>query len=122
VGTFRILRAGAVGDVQGSRSQEEQRRRLAVEAAGMDAVLGDAMAGVGAEQVKADPEAVRAQLKKNIDASMRERGLDPARFQAEAADLVEQIMAELKRGQTPEQVEAMIEQGKIAPRSARPMR
>ncbi|MBW2235763.1 MAG: hypothetical protein JRG85_10225 [Deltaproteobacteria bacterium] len=117
IGTFRILRAGAVGDVQGSRSQEQMRRKWEIE--GMDGVLGTAMVGVSAEQVKADSEAVRAQVEKNIDASMRDRGLDLVRYQGGVDDVVDQIMAELKRGTSPEDVEAMVRQGKIAPRSMR---
>jgi hypothetical protein len=117
IGTFRILRAGAVGDVQGSRSQEEMRRKWEIE--GMDGVLGTALVGVSAEQVKADSEAVRAQVEKNIEASMRERGLDLVRYKGEVDDVVDQIMAELKRGTSPEDVEAMVRQGKIAPQSMR---
>jgi hypothetical protein len=77
------------------------------------------MVGVSAEQVKADSEAVRAQVEKNIEASMREGGLDLVEHQGEVDDVVDQIMAELKRGTSPEDVEAMLRQGKIAPRSMR---
>ena len=50
---------------------------------------------------------------------MRDRGLDLVRYQGEVDDVVDQIMAELKRGTSPEDVEAMVRQGKIAPQSMR---
>ena len=116
-GTFRMMRAGAVSDVEGSQSQEELREKY--QAGGLGGAIGAVMAGVSAEQVKADPEAVRAEVKKNIEKSFSDRGMDPKRNAYAVDDLTDQIMEELEKGKTPEQIERMIRQGKIAPRGFR---
>jgi hypothetical protein len=116
-GVFRMLRAGAVEDVKGSKSQAEMREKY--DAGGLGGAIGSVMAGVSAEHVKENPEAVRAEVKQSVQKSFRERGLDTDQSSPVIDDLVDQIMEQLEKGKTPEQIDRMIRQGKIAPRQFR---
>jgi hypothetical protein len=117
IGTFRMLRAGPVGDVKGSQSQAELREKY--EVGGLGGAIGSVMAGVSAERIQENPEAVRAEVKQGVQKSFRDRGLDPDQSSPVIDDLVDQIMEQLEKGKTPEQIDRMIRQGKIAPRQFR---
>ncbi len=116
-GTFRMLRAGPVEDVKGSQSQAELRKKYA--AGGLGGAIGSIMAGVSTEQIQENPEAVRAEVKKSVQESFSERGLDIDQSSPVIDDLVDQIMEQLEKGKTPEQIDRMIRQGKISPRQFR---
>ena len=66
-----------------------------------------------------DPEAVRSEVKHGIAESFRERGLDPKRNAYVVDDLADQVMEQFEKGKTPEEIDRMIRQGKIAPRTFR---
>jgi hypothetical protein len=126
-GTFRMMRAGDVRDVEGS-GQDNNQRVMAMFATQMGG--SEDLAGVLAAGSSGKPEdlpddvkqQVRDEVRKMIEASMEEQGMDPRRFSAEVSDLTEQVMKEWERGKTPEQIARMIREGKIAPRTLRPMR
>lgn len=122
VGTFRMRRAGDVADVEGSgKSQEERTMEMLASQFGG----GEALAAIlGGERV--DPEAaglsrdeIRAEVVEQLEADMREQGMDPAYYRSEIGQMADQILEEWQAGKSPEQIERMIREGEIAPRGLR---
>jgi hypothetical protein len=117
-GTFRLMRSGATSVTKGSgKSEGERFNEMFFGQLGAEAGLANALGGNGA-----DPRAVRAEVVKAIEQSMRERELDPRRYRAEIDDLADQIMREVESGKSPAEIQRMLEDGKLLPTSMRQRR
>ncbi len=125
IGTFRMIRAGGVSEVQGS-GKDNNQRVMAMFASQMGG--GEEMAALLSQggSPKDVPEDVRkeveAGVRKLIEDEMKEQGMDPRYFRPQVDDMTRQIMREWERGKTPEQIERMIRDGDIKPRPIGPMR
>ncbi len=119
VGTFRLTRAGGVGEVKGSgRDQEARSMDMLASQFGLGESMGELLAGRTPESGL--PDALRAELRAEVLAQLeeqvRETGNDPRRLQPELNDLADQIVRELESGKSPAQVERMLREGEIRPR------
>lgn len=126
-GRFWLMRAGGVSNVKGSGQSNNQRvmAMFASQMAGTDDLAGVLVPGGEAKPADLPDEVkdqVRAEIRKMVEGAMEEQGLDPRRFSAEVTDLTNQVMREWERGKTPEEIARMLQQGKITPRTMRPMR
>jgi len=107
-GTFRMRRAGAARDLEDSgRSNEERLQEYFATQMGLGPLLREG----GAEEL--DPEALRERVVEGIEEAMRGRGLDPERHRPEIRRMADQILEEVDRGRSPEEIERMIREGEI---------
>lgn len=110
-GTFRLTRAGEVKNVTGSGKSQGQRT--------LELLGGPELAKALAPPEDASPAVeteVRATVRKEVEKAFREQGFDPKSYQPQVDDMTEQIMVQWKKGKSPEQIQLMIRQGRIAPR------
>jgi len=107
-GTFRMRRAAAVRDLEGSgRSNQERLQEYFATQMGLGPLLRES----GGEDL--DPEALRERVVEALEEAMRERGLDPERYRPEIRRMADRILEEVDRGRSPEQIERMIREGEI---------
>jgi len=125
-GTFRLMRAGATGQVKGSGKSDGQRF-YETYLGGLGAALSDGDGGALRETVRQRaqqggevPEEVRAAVRDEVRALLEERvrksGRDPREVASEVDSLTEQIERQiLEEGRTFEEVEQMLQRGEIQP-------
>ncbi len=117
-GTFRLMRAGAVGGVVGSgKTQSERLREAFMSRAGVDPELAQLLAESGADGPEEAREALRGQLREKLLSGAREQGVDPRVAGPEIERMIDQVMRELDQGRSPEEIEGRIRSGEIGPRS-----
>jgi hypothetical protein len=114
-GSFRLTRSGAVSQTKGSgKTQAERFNEMFFGSLGGNGELAAALAAGGEDRA-----AVREQVLKSLEQSIRANGADPSQFRAELEDMADQILRELEAGKSPEEVQKLVENGTIAPGSMR---
>ncbi len=100
-GTFRMLRAGSVEDVKGSGKTQGERVRDAF----MNSAEGRAIA--------------REEIREEVDAYLRQQGLDPAEHAEEAERMTREIETQMfDEGKSRTDVMRMLRSGALTPRVA----
>jgi hypothetical protein len=108
IGTFRAMRAGAVGEVKKSASQAEVRARA------MSATAGPAVAE-GLAEVLGQPGVSEQDVRRILKGKVLGAGGDPKLVDDEIRSLSEAIWAEHSKGTPPAEVERKVRTGVIRP-------
>lgn len=104
VGTFRMLRAGAVSEVAGSKDQAAMRARLQG---------GSATGAEGLAEMLRDPKVRPVDVERVILGRLQDAGEDPREWHEGVRGLAERIFAERAKGTSPEEIERMVREGEI---------
>jgi hypothetical protein len=124
-GTFRLMRAGAVGDVEGSgKSEGERVYELFFGEFGAALLKGDEglqqelerRIQAGEKLSEEERAEIHQEIRRSVERSIRRQGLDPARYQREIDSLTAKVERQvLEEGRSLEEVGRMIENGEIKP-------
>jgi len=104
VGTFRMMRAGAVAEVTGSKDQAAMRARL----------QGASVTGAeGLAEMLRDPKVQKIDVERVLLGRLQDAGEDPREWDEGVRGLAERIFAERAKGTPPEEIERMVREGEI---------
>ncbi len=107
-GSFRMIRAGAVGEVKKSRSQAEVRARAM-------SATGGASAAEGLGNQLSQPDVSEREVREVLMGKVLAAGGDPRAVDAEIRSLAAAIMAEYRKGTPPAEIEQMVRDGALRP-------
>lgn len=107
-GTFRVMRAGSVGEVKKSQNQAEVRARA------MSATMGPT-AAEGLAHALSQPNVTEDDVRRLLKGRVLAGGGDPRVVDSEIRSLAEAIMTEQRKGTSPAEIEQMVRDGALRP-------
>jgi hypothetical protein len=124
-GTFRLTRSGKAMGVEGSGKTQGQRLMDAWFGEFSDAIQGgnamraEILLEVQSGEIEATPEIrskVSKEVRREIEQSIRKKGLDPDDYDAQVDALAEQIQVQIiDEGRSAEEIGRMLEKGELGP-------